>query len=115
MGITMVQGFVQASGPATIEDVLNHIDHVIQLTDGPLRRNYSRENIALILGGNFQRVLKTIWVPESLAGGEPGLLDGRLTCWFRSAAAARAQVPRLNLDLIFNPVFTRGRARRNRR
>lgn len=108
MGITMVRGFVQASGPATIEDVLNHIDHVVQLvgvehvgigsdvdldgrdahihpkkrfdldgidysrkifdlTDGLLRRNYSRENIALILGGNFQRALASIWVPESPA------------------------------------------------
>ena len=31
MGITMVRGFVQASGPATIEDVLDHIDHVVKL------------------------------------------------------------------------------------
>jgi membrane dipeptidase len=31
MGITMVRGFVQASGPATIEDVLDHIDHVANL------------------------------------------------------------------------------------
>jgi membrane dipeptidase len=31
MGITMVRGFVQASGPASIEDVLDHIDHVARL------------------------------------------------------------------------------------
>lgn len=31
MGITMVREFVQASGPATIDDVLNHIDHVANL------------------------------------------------------------------------------------
>jgi membrane dipeptidase len=31
IGITMVRGFVQASGPATIEDVLDHIDHVARL------------------------------------------------------------------------------------
>ena len=31
MGITMVRSFVQASGPATIEDVLDHIDHVARL------------------------------------------------------------------------------------
>jgi len=31
IGITMVRGFVQASGPATIEDVLDHIDHVVNL------------------------------------------------------------------------------------
>ena len=31
IGITMVRGFVQSSGPATIEDVLDHIDHVAKL------------------------------------------------------------------------------------
>ena len=31
MGITMVRSFVQASGSATIENVLDHIDHVAQL------------------------------------------------------------------------------------
>jgi membrane dipeptidase len=31
IGITMVRGFVQTSGPATIEDVLDHIDHVAKL------------------------------------------------------------------------------------
>ncbi len=31
MGITMVRDFVQASGPATLDDVLNHIDHVASL------------------------------------------------------------------------------------
>lgn len=31
MGITMVREFVQASGPATLDDVLNHIDHVANL------------------------------------------------------------------------------------
>lgn len=31
MGITMVRGFVRAGGPATIEDVLDHIDHVVSL------------------------------------------------------------------------------------
>jgi membrane dipeptidase len=31
IGITMVRSFVQASGPATIEDVLDHIDHVAKL------------------------------------------------------------------------------------
>lgn len=31
MGVTMVRSFVQASGTATIEDVLNHIDHVVSL------------------------------------------------------------------------------------
>ncbi len=31
MGITMVRGFVSAGGPATIENVLDHIDHVVAL------------------------------------------------------------------------------------
>ena len=106
IGITMVRGFVRASGPATIEDVLDHIDHVAKLvgvehvgigsdvdldgrdarirtkkrfdldgvdysqkifdlTEGLIRRKYSAENIELILGGNFQRALGSIWSPES--------------------------------------------------
>ncbi len=108
IGITMVRGFVQASGPATIEDVLDHIDHVAKLvgvehvgigsdvdldgrdahirpkkrfdldgidysqkifdlTEGLLRRNYSAANIELILGGNFQRALASIWSSEPRA------------------------------------------------
>jgi membrane dipeptidase len=107
IGITMVRNFVQASGPATIEDVLDHIDHVAQLigvehvgvgsdvdldgrdshirpkkrfdldgidyaqkildlTEGLFRRKYSSENIALILGGNFQRALASIWAPAPI-------------------------------------------------
>jgi membrane dipeptidase len=31
MGITMVRGFVRAGGPATMENVLDHIDHVVAL------------------------------------------------------------------------------------
>ena len=102
MGITMVRGFVHHGDPATIENVLDHIDHVARLagvehagigsdvdldgrdapgraarnydldgvhyakkiydlTEGLVRRNYSTRNIELILGGNFQRVLSTIW------------------------------------------------------
>ncbi len=105
MGITMVRAFVEPSGPATIEDVLNHIDHVanlvgvehvgigsdvdldgrdartrprkrfdldgvdysqkiFDLTDGLIRRKYSADSIELILGGNFQRALAAIWLPE---------------------------------------------------
>jgi len=108
MGITMVRGFVQASGPATIDDVLNHIDHVanlvgvehvgigsdvdldgrdahirprkrfdldgidysrkiFDLTEGLLRHKYSPEHIRLILGGNFERALASIWTPEPVA------------------------------------------------
>ncbi|HUA22155.1 MAG TPA: membrane dipeptidase [Bryobacteraceae bacterium] len=102
MGITMVRTFVHAGGPATIENVLDHIDHVTRLvgvehvgigsdvdlvgrdlhirprkrwdldgidysrkifdlTEGLIRRGYPSESIELILGGNFQRVLATIW------------------------------------------------------
>jgi membrane dipeptidase len=105
IGITMVRSFVQASGPATIEDVLDHIDHVTKLvgvehvgigsdvdldgrdtrirprkrfdldgidysqkifdlTAGLIRRGYSADNVALILGGNFQRALSAIWTSE---------------------------------------------------
>jgi membrane dipeptidase len=106
MGITMVRNFVQASGVATIENVLDHIDHVaglvgvehvgigsdvdldgrdarirprkrfdldgidyakkiFDLTEGLIRRKYSSDDIALILGGNFQRALAAIWSPEA--------------------------------------------------
>jgi membrane dipeptidase len=104
IGITMVRNFVQASGGASIENVLDHIDHVaglvgvehvgigsdvdlegrdahihprkkfdldgvdyskkvFDLTEGLVRRKYSPENIALILGGNFRRALGSIWSP----------------------------------------------------
>jgi len=108
IGITMVRRFVHPQGSATIEDVLDHIDHVVKLTgiehagvgsdvdlagrdrgghsqrgeaagkndldgvdyskkifdltEGLLRRGYSRQNIELILGGNFKRALSEIWI-----------------------------------------------------
>jgi membrane dipeptidase len=31
MGVTMVRGFVSASGPATIDTVLDHVDHIVGL------------------------------------------------------------------------------------
>lgn len=102
IGITMVRYFVRSGGKTTMEDVLDHIDHVVQLagvehvglgsdvdldgrdvrihpkrkndldgidyakkiydlTEGLVRRKYSRENIELILGGNFRRALSEIW------------------------------------------------------
>ena len=102
IGVTMVRYFVRPGGSATIEDVLDHIDHVVRLagiehvglgsdvdlagrdsgghqkrkndldgidyskkiydlTEGLLRRKYSRRDIQLILGGNFERALSTIW------------------------------------------------------
>jgi membrane dipeptidase len=105
MGITMVRFFVGAADTVTIENVLDHIDHVVNLagvehvgigtdvdldgrdhgtpgrksdldgvayemkifdlTEGLLRRGYSRENIKLILGGNFQRALNEIWTSRA--------------------------------------------------
>jgi membrane dipeptidase len=103
MGVTMVRIFVRAGGPATIENVLDHIDHVVQLagiehvgigsdvdldgrdqsvhsprkldldgidyakkiydlTERLIRRNYSNQNIELVLGGNFKHALSAIWI-----------------------------------------------------
>jgi membrane dipeptidase len=117
MGITGVRMFVTAKEPTTIEDVLNHYDHVAKLVgvehlgvgsdidlygydalpdpmrkalhagykasyafrdkddiegvnhpkrfydiaQGLIRRGYSDNDIAGVLGGNFQRVLTKIW------------------------------------------------------
>lgn len=102
MGITMIRFFCSPGATATIEAVLDHIDHVARIAgvehvgigsdvdldghdhgaklskpadltgvdyarkmydvaEGLLRRGYSKDNIALILGGNFRRVLADIW------------------------------------------------------
>jgi membrane dipeptidase len=101
MGVTMIRFFCRPQGPATIEDVLDHVDHIVKLvgvehagigtdvdlegrdvrapatksdldgvhyakkifdvTEGLIRRNYAKRDIELILGGNFQRVLREIW------------------------------------------------------
>jgi len=107
MGITMVRFFVGAADTVKMENVLDHIDHVVHLAgvehvgigtdvdldgrdhgtspagsaparkndldgvayqkkifdvaEGLLRRRYSRDDIKLILGGNFQRALNEIW------------------------------------------------------
>ena len=102
LGVTMIRYFVRSASPVTIENVLDHIDHVAKvagiehvglgtdvdlngrdhgtvtrrqdldgvqyakkvydLTEGLIRRNYTREHIELILGGNFRRALSDIWV-----------------------------------------------------
>lgn len=103
MGVTMVRAFVSAAGPATIDTVLDHIDHIARLvgvehagvgsdvdldgrdlplrlprkydldgidyakkiydlTEGMVRRGYSSQNIELVLGGNFERALGSIWI-----------------------------------------------------
>ncbi len=117
MGITGVRNFVRGQEPTTIEHMVDHIDHVVQLvgiehvgigsdsdlngyddmpadqrkellalykpsyafrdkldTDGfdhprkildltevLIRRGYSDDNIAAILGGNFRRLLEATW------------------------------------------------------
>lgn len=101
LGVTMIRYFVKPASPVTIENVLDHIDHVVKvagvehvglgtdvdldgrdhgavarkqdldgvqyvkkvydLTEGLVRRKYSKENIELILGGNFKRALSEIW------------------------------------------------------
>jgi membrane dipeptidase len=102
MGITMVRFFVSPNGAATIENVLDHIEHVARVagiehvgigtdvdldgrdhehkstrkadidginylekifdvTEGLVRRGYTDEHIALVLGGNFRRALSEIW------------------------------------------------------
>jgi membrane dipeptidase len=42
-------------------DGIDYSKKVYDLTEGLLRRNYSRGDIRLILGGNFQRALGSIW------------------------------------------------------
>ena len=120
MGISGVRMFVRGREPTTIEHLLDHYDHVVQLagvehvglgsdmdlegyddlrieeiaafreayadsygfrekidiegvdhpqrifdlTEGLIRRRYSDEEILLILGGNFQRVLSEVWSPH---------------------------------------------------
>lgn len=117
MGITSVRMFVKANEPTTVEDMLDHYDHVrtlvgvehlglgsdvdldgyddmpadeqramragykdsyafrdkvdiegvdhpkrvFDLTEGLIRRGYSDADIRGVRGGNFARVLKTIW------------------------------------------------------
>ena len=41
---------------------LNHPKRMFDLTDGLIRRRYSDSEIEGILGGNFERVLKQIWI-----------------------------------------------------
>ena len=42
-------------------DGIDYAKKVYDLTEGLVRRNYSRQNIELILGGNFERALSEIW------------------------------------------------------
>jgi membrane dipeptidase len=42
-------------------DGVQYARKIFQLTEGLTRRKYSKSDIQLILGGNFQRVLGEIW------------------------------------------------------
>ena len=46
-------------------DGIDYSQKIFDLTEGLIRRKYSAENIELILGGNFQRALASIWSPIS--------------------------------------------------
>ena len=46
-------------------DGLEYSRKVYELTEGLIRRKYSKDDIRLILGGNFERVLADIWTTES--------------------------------------------------
>ena len=102
LGVTLERLFVGTGTSVTIENVLDHVDHVakiagvehvglgsdvdldgrdmgiapkkkndldglhysrkaFELTEGLIRRKYSKPDIQLILGGNFQRALAAIW------------------------------------------------------
>jgi membrane dipeptidase len=106
MGVTMERLFVGTGPSVTIENVLDHVDHMVkvagvehvglgtdvdldgrdgalaarkindldglqysrkvfELTEGLIRRKYSKADIRLILGGNFQRALADIWTTGS--------------------------------------------------
>jgi len=42
-------------------DGVRYSNKIFDLTEGLLKRHYGRDDIELILGKNFQRVLKDIW------------------------------------------------------
>ncbi len=114
MGITVVRAFVSHKAHPTIDDVLDHYDHVahlvgvehvgigsdtdvteiqpktgrqnpfydirgldpvarvFQITDGLLRRGWSKRSVELALGGNFRRALGATWrpAPPAVVAGE---------------------------------------------
>ncbi|HLW76561.1 MAG TPA: membrane dipeptidase [Bryobacteraceae bacterium] len=54
------------SKPADL-DGFDYARKMYAIAEGLLRRGYSKPNIALILGGNFRRVLAEIWSPAALS------------------------------------------------
>lgn len=45
-------------------DGFDHPKKVFDLTEALIRRGYGDSNIEAVLGGNFRRLLGTVWVPE---------------------------------------------------
>jgi membrane dipeptidase len=50
-------------------DGMDYGRKIFDLTEGLVRRGYTREQIQLILGGNFRRVLDDIWQPTAITTG----------------------------------------------
>jgi membrane dipeptidase len=46
-------------------DGVSYPRKIFDLTEALLRRKYSEQNIRLILGGNFRRVLEEVWTPAA--------------------------------------------------
>jgi membrane dipeptidase len=53
-------------------DGVDYSKKIFDITEGLLRRNYSNRDIALILGGNFQRALGEIWQKSEVRSQEHG-------------------------------------------
>ena len=43
-------------------DGIDYSKKIFDLTEGLVRRNYSSESIALVLGSNFKRALSQMWL-----------------------------------------------------
>jgi membrane dipeptidase len=76
---------------------LNHANRVYELTEGLLRRRYTGAQIALMLGGNFERALRQIWAQASsiaLADGlvDDGFADGRRLNLIQAGPAGRREL-----------------------
>jgi membrane dipeptidase len=60
----MLSGMDSHYGHLHKREAVEHLDHpkrMYDLTDGLIRRKYTDEEIRLVLGGNWQRVLTEIW------------------------------------------------------
>jgi membrane dipeptidase len=58
-----LDGRERANVPKKTSDLdgLAYTRKIFELTEGLIRRKYSKADIKLILGGNFHRVLTAIW------------------------------------------------------